>query len=224
MWLSQVTVGLYDCQSVPYKVFRMICECSVGDCWVSSLSASVLTLEVMLLAACCAAWERRSPFHTVPGELRMLSAVFSLHHMKAAILLSYDISMVPDVEVCWHRPDDVYALFYGFLPGQPPQSAGDRSPDQAAADAVAQQQPIGNPHQKIVLFADVRHLAAFATVQFGPGDADDAQLTSWAEAIAQELIAAVGDNCQRYMAQTSSNIVAGCSVTACAADVVLMLC
>jgi hypothetical protein len=112
----------------------------------------------------------------------------------------------------WHRPDDVYALFYGFLPGQPPPSAGARSPDQAAADALAQQQPIGNPHQKIVLFADVRHLAAFATVQFGPADADDAQLTSWAEAVAQELIAAAGDNCQRYVTQTSSDNVAGCSL------------
>ena len=158
----------------------------------------------------------------VPGELPMPSAVLSLRHMKAAALPSHGIRWCRMLKLCWHRPDDVYALFYGFLPGQPPRSAGTRSPDQAVADAVAQQQPIGNPHQKIVLFADVRHLAAFATVQFGPVDADDEQLTSWAEAVAQELIAALGDNCQRYVTQTSSDIVAGCSVMACAADIVLM--
>lgn len=146
----------------------------------------------------------------VRGELPFFCGCTIVAAREGSQPMSHEASMARRCGFAgWYRPDDVYALFYGFLPGQSQQSAGARSPDQAAADAIAQQQPIGNPHQKIVLFADVRHLAAFATVQFGPADADDAQLTSWAEAVAQELIAAAGDNCQRYVPQMSCDSVAG---------------
>lgn len=48
-------------------------------------------------------------------------------------------------------PSDVWALFYGFV-------------------------PTPNPHDRVMLFADISHLADFAVEQFGPSGADAGQL------------------------------------------------
>jgi len=69
-------------------------------------------------------------------------------------------------------PSDVWALFYGFV-------------------------PYPNPHDRVMLFSDLQHLADFATSQFGPTDFTDQQRSGAAKKLLRHLKAGLGGDCQR---------------------------
>lgn len=120
---------------------------------------------------------------------------------KASFTRHHDFVHASDTDVCAHcRPDDVFALFYGFLPlARPDSQAQQPAPDAAASQQSADQHMLAssNPHDKVTLFADLQHVADFAIAQFGPEEAEPDQQESWAAAVTENLTAALGGDCVR---------------------------
>ncbi len=97
-----------------------------------------------------------------------------------------------EVTICYGPwPDDVFALFYGFLPREPTAAAGQPDGGNGGGDAMP------NPHDKVSLFADLPHVAEFVVEQFGPRESEAGQREAWKLEVADELAAALGGNCQR---------------------------
>lgn len=141
-----------------------------------------------------------------------MSAIATRHSSTVILLHCREGEQVTICYGPW--PDDVFALFYGFLPRQPLLAEAPAETETAGEPAGHADGGSGggsgggrrahlmpNPHDKVSLFADLRHVADFAIAQFGPRGVATGQREAWAAAVADELAAALGGDCQRYESQ-----------------------